>query len=401
MAIAEAGIPVMDVDFNKPEVYADPWPLLRRVREAGPIVWNEKGYWMSAHDRVCRDVLIRPDILGQEGTITALFHGDAFISIDDKARHDALRGVWRSAFTRKSLEALIPVMRRFLAQMLDPVEAALGKGGSADLMAALCRPFPTYVIGYMMGVPDDMLPTVAEWSDRMGNAAAGGFPIDYDNDPLWLAGEQAKKEFAEYLFDRINYRRAHPGEDLISEIVHSEVGKTLSDHALMVNTRQLLFAGNETTQKWLGHIFVILARNPELRNELAGHPELMDQALDEFMRWEPIVHALPRGVRTDGVVVAGAHLKKGEELVLLIGAANRDPARYDDPDRLDIHRERKGNLGFGFAMHNCLGLTLARLEAAEAIGAVLNRFPDYRLEEPVRYPGFHLRGPGALEIRRS
>jgi cytochrome P450 len=250
----------------------------------------------------------------------------------------------------------------------------------------------------MMGVPETMLPTVAEWSDRMGNATANGLPIDYDNDPFWLAGERAKKEFADFVFERIQYRRAHPGEDLISEIVHSEIGKTHPDDALMVNTRQLLFAGNETTSKWLGHIIMILARNLDLRKELAQDRELMNPALDEFIRWEPILHTLPRAAQRDGVEVAGAHLKKGEQVLLLLGAANRDPARYDDPDRLDIRRERKGNLGFGYGVHNCLGLALARLEVSEAIGALLARFPNYALHEPIRYTGFDLRGPAALEV---
>jgi cytochrome P450 len=387
----------MDVDFNAPEVFADPWPLLRAIREAGPIVWNERGFWMSAHDKVCRDVLNRPAALGQEGTITAIFGDEAFIAIDDKARHDALRAVWMTAFSRKALDALVPVIRRFVAQMLEPAREALRAGGSADLMAAICRPLPTYVIGHMMGIPEELLPVVEGWSDRMGAATANGFPIDYDNDPLWLAGEKAKAEFADSLLEQIAERRARPGDDLISQLVNSEVGRSLPDAALMVNARQLLFAGNETTAKWLGHIVVILARHPDLRRELAADPELMGQALNEFMRWEPVVHTLPRGVR-EGVTVADVELEPGSELVLLLGAANRDPARYEDPERLDIRRERKGNLGFGFGMHSCLGAALAQVEAAEVVAALLAAAPDYQLAEPVSYTGFNLRGPGALDV---
>jgi cytochrome P450 len=398
MSAPVAGASAMDVDFSAPEVAADPWPLLRAIREAGPIVWNERGFWMTAHDKVCRDILNRPAEIGQEGAIAAIFGEEAFISIDDRARHDALRGVWMGAFTRQSLEALAPVIRRFIGQMLEPVEAQLRDGATADLMPALCRPLPTYVIGHMMGIAEEDLSAVAEWSDRIGNATASGFPIDYDNDPFWLAGERAKTEFADYLFDQIRRRRAKPSDDLISQLVNSEVGRSLPEDALMVNTRQLLFAGNETTAKWLGHIVVILDRHRDLRRDLAESPALMGQALNEFMRCEPVVHTLPRGVRGEAAHVADVPLARGAEVVLLLGGANRDPARYEDPERLDIRRERKGNLGFGYGMHSCLGVTLSQLEAAEAVAAILARFPDFRLAQPVVYPGFNMRGPEALHV---
>jgi cytochrome P450 len=398
MSVTTLDAPVMDVDFYAPEVIADPWPLLKEIREAGPIVWNKRGAWMSAHDQVCRDILNRPANLGQEGTITAFFGEEAFISIDDKDRHDALRGAWMSAFTRKSLEDLTPVIRRFVTQMLTPAVEQIRAGGEADLKAAVCRPLPTYVIAHMMGIPDEMLHQVEVWSDHMGNSTAGGFPIDWDNDPYWLAGEKAKKEFAEYLLEQIKYRRMHPGSDLISQLVHSEVAKTVSDEALVVNTRQLLFAGNETTAYWLGHIVVILARNPDLRRDLIADPALMLPALNELMRWEPVVHTLPRGVRGQGVTVAGTALQPGDEVVLLLGGANRDPARYADPERFDIRRERKGNLGFGYGMHSCLGVTLSQVEAAETVNFLLRHVPDFQVREPIRYTGFNMRGPANVDV---
>jgi cytochrome P450 len=399
MSAALNGAPTMDVDFNAPEIIADPWPVLKQIREAGPVVWNQRGHWMTAHDWICRDVLNRPGSLGQEGSMKAFFGAEAFISIDEKLRHDDLRGVWMTAFTRKALEELARVIRRFCDELLDKAENELAAKGSVELGAVYCRPLPTLVIAYMMGVSEDMLSTVIEWSDLMGNAAAGGFPIDYDNDPHWLAAEKAKHELAGYLYEQIKYRRAHPGgTDLISQIVHSDVGKTLSEEAIMVNTRQLLFAGNETTARWLGHILVILGRNPALRRELIEQPALMPQALNEFMRWEPIVHTLPRGVVQEGIEVAGVPLPKGSELVMMLGGANRDPARYDDPERLDIHRERKANLGFGFGLHSCLGVTLSQLEAQIAVTALLARFPDFTIREPIVYSMLPLRGPVEVHV---
>jgi cytochrome P450 len=387
--------PVMDVELFGPAMIADPWPTLTRIRNAGPMVWNTRGHWMTAHDKVCRRILNKPVEFGTDGASAEMFGAEAFIAIDDKATHNALRNVWAAAFRRDSLETVIPAIRRFCKQLLDAVEPRVRAGERVDIMAEFCRPLPAYVIASMMGVPDEMLGSVVEWSDLMANAG-GGFPPDYDS-PSWRAGEKAKQDLADYLIEQIKYRRANPGEDLISQIVHSDVGKKLSEKAVMVNTRQLLFAGNETTAKWLGHIVLILGRMPEVRRGVMQNPVLLAPALDEIMRWEPVVHALPRRVHGNAMI-AEVPLPDGAEVVLLVGGANRDPERYKDPDRLDIHRERKANMGFGYGLHSCLGVVLAQLEALDATSAFITRFPCYQVPAPVRYTSFGLRGPSPLYI---
>lgn len=393
--------PVMNVDLNSPEMIADPWPTLRRIREAGPIVWNERGHWMSARDSVCRQTLNKAGPIGQQGAITAIFGSEAFISIDDRARHNALRNVWAGAFRRESLAALTPVINGFIDRMLEPVMAALRDGGAADITHALCEPLPPSVTAHMLGIPAELLGVIVEWSADMANATSSGFPIDYARDPAWLAGEEAKRKLAELLYEQARERRRSPGEDLISQLVHSDAGKTLSEEALMMNTRQMLFAGSETTQKWLGHIILTLGRCPDIRRELAANRLLLPAALEEIMRWETVVHTDPRGVREPGVEIAGVGIEEGAEVILLLGGANRDPERYADPDKLDIHREQKAHLGFGFGLHSCLGVTLARLEAQLVAAALLDRLPDYVIAEPVGYTGFNLRGPGTLRIGRA
>lgn len=394
-----AGVPRFDVDLYSDEIVADPWPMLAAIREAGPIVWNEKGFWMTGRDRVCRRILNKPPALGQEGMISSFFGADAFISIDNKAAHGALRNVWASAFSRESVAKLSAFVRQVVHQKLEKAEAQLRDGApEVDLFADMCRPLPAYVIAYMLGVEDDMIASVIEWSDYMADATSSGFPIDYDNDPAWLASEAAKKELAAYLYDQMRYRRTHPGDDLISRIVQSEVAKTLSDEAIMVNTRQLLFAGNETTAKWLGHIVQIFAERPDIRAALAADRALLPGGLEEIMRWQGVTQTLPRGVNADGIVVEGVALPKGTEIVLLLGAANRDPERYERPDELDIHRPSQPHLGFGFALHSCLGAVLARMEALEVATGLLDHFPAYRITRPVTYGGFSLRGPSALWV---
>lgn len=396
--MSTTGIPTVDIDLYAPDVVADPWPLLARIREAGPIVWNSRGYWMTGSDRLCRHILAQSDSFGQQGLITSLFGEEAFISIDERRLHNALRNVWVHAFGASGVERLVPTVRGIVAEMIDGVATTLAEQGSADMIGALCRPLPAHIIAHMMGVAGDMIPTVIEWADLMANATAGGFPIDYANDPHWLASEQAKAELADYLTDQIAYRRKHPGDDLISCLVRSEIAATLSDRAMMVNVRQLLLAGNETTGNWLGHIVHTFGRFPEAREALRRDRALLPAALEEVLRWQGVTHVLPRGVGDEGATIGDIALPPGTEVILLLGAAGRDPERWEEPDSFDIRREAKPHLAFGFGLHSCLGATLARMEAFEVASALLDRIPGYRIAAPVTYGNFSLRGPTSLRI---
>ena len=394
--VSRANAPTMDVDLYSRNILADPWPLLVRIREAGPLVWNTRGFWMTAHDRVCRQILTRPDQLGQEGMISAFFGAEAFISIDDRRAHAALRNVWVSSFGRDGVAALQPKVADIVHRMLDAAEARWREGETVDLMADLCRPLPAYVIADMLGVSADMIASVIRWSDLMGDATLSGFPIDYANDPHWLGAEQAKADLADYILEQMAHRRGRPGDDLISRIVHSEVAGGLSDEAIMVNTRQLLFAGNETTAKWLGHSLLTLARRPDVRAAVDDDRTRLSAALEEIMRWQGVTQVLPRGVGGSGAIVEGIALDPAEEVTMLLGGANRDPERYDNPDELRIDRVTRPHLGFGFGLHSCLGAVLARMEALTVVTAVLDRLPEYAIAEPVAYGGFSLRGPSEL-----
>lgn len=394
-----AGIfPRLDIDFNTPEVIADPWAVLEQVRAAGTLVWNERGYWMTAHDRVCRQLLTHPEFYGQDGVMVEFFGPEAFISIDDKQAHNALRDVWVANFSREAIAALAGFVRDVADSMLDKVEEAFRAGERVEIMAALCRPLPAFVIAHMMGVSDDAIPRVIEWSDRMAEAATSGFPIDYDNDPYWLASERAKQELADFLVEQFAYRRGRPGDDIISRLVNSEIGRQMTGEAMIANVRQLLFAGNETTAKWLGHIFHIFGERPEDRRAIAADRALLPGAVEEVMRWQGATQVIIRMVRREALVVEGIELKPGDQIFMLNGAANRDPARFEDPAVFDIRREQKPHLAFGFGLHTCLGAILARMEAQVVTSALLDRLPDYRVAEPVRYGDFSLRGPTAVWI---
>jgi cytochrome P450 len=385
------------IDFESPEAVRDPWPRVAEAQRVGAVFRNAaSGQWVVSTDRLCRKVLLDFETFSLRAVTAPFFGSSAFIAIDDKAAHDALRGVWAVAFQRATLDRLESVIAEVADAMLADMTARLRDGEAVDAVGALCRDLPAYVIAYMLGVPSDMQAKIVEWSDKMG--AGGGVRLENrGSSPRWLTSEDAKALLADYLFEQITYRRSHPSDDLISQIVHSEVGARLSDEAIMQNTRQLLFAGNETTAKWLGHIVVTLAEHPAERRALASAPSSVPNAVEEVMRWQPVVQSIPRVVAQDGLIGEIA-VRAGDQVMVLVAAANRDPARYDHPDRLDIDRAPKAHLGFGYGLHSCLGVNLARIEARVTTERLLAHVPDFQLAKPVEYGAFGLRGPSFAPI---
>jgi cytochrome P450 len=209
--------------------------------------------------------------------------------------------------------------------------------------------------------------------------------------------EAAKASLAEYLIAQIEARRARPNGDLICMMANSEIARGLPNAHLVQNVRQLLFAGNESTAKWLAQIFLTYAQRDDVRRELIADPSLVPAANDEVMRWAGVVGTGLRRV-TEPTQLAGVAMQPGQDVTVLIAAANRDPARYADPDRFDIHRPHQPNLGFGVGLHFCLGINLAKLEVERVVNAFLARMPDYVVTAPVTYSTLAMRGPHPLII---
>lgn len=391
--------PTTRLDIMAPETAADPWPLLRELREQGPVVWHEVyKRWLVTTDHEVRTVVSDFRRFTLEGTSSAaLFGDDAFISIDDRKRHDALRLVWAEAFRMRGLEAIRADIAAIATGLLNPVGQRLRDGEAVELVSALCRPLPTLVIAKMMGVPPEMLGDVVRWSDEM----AGGGPAYLADEAARAAvarREAAKADPAGYLGELLNARRARPAEDLVSTLAVSEPARGLPDDQLVQNLRQLLFAGNETTAKWLAQLFVTYAEDPEVRREIAADRSLIRPANDEVMRWQGVVGTLVRRVRGGPVELAGIELADGDEVTCVLAAANRDPQRFADPDRFDIHRPPQPNLGFGVGLHFCLGINLAKLEAELAVGGLLDRVPGFRVAGPYTYSSLPLRGPQPVSL---
>lgn len=392
-------VPTSCLDVLSETAAADPWPMLRELQAQGPVIWHEKyARWLITTDREARSVISNFERFTVQGTIVeTLFGRDAFIAMDDRKRHNELRAVWTYAFLKKSLDELRPRIERMVHTLIEPLAEQLRSGESVDVLAGLCRPLPTMVIASMMGVPDEMLPDVVRWSDDM---AAGGtaYLAGKDFAAAEKAREDAKAGLANYLREQLTARRRAPRADMISSLVHADVAKQYNDEQLVQNVRQLLFAGNETTAKWLAHLVVTYAEHADVRRELVADRRLIPAANDEVMRWQGVVGTLPRRVRGGSLEVAGIELRDGDHVTCLLASANRDPARYADPDRFDIHRPAQPNLGFGFGFHSCLGLTLAKLEAEVVVNGLVDAVRNFSVAAPYRYSSLALRGPHPVVI---
>jgi cytochrome P450 len=287
-------------------------------------------------------------------------------------------------------ERLRPRIEALVEELLDRVAPA----GEMELVRDFAAPLPVIVIAELLGLPREDRAAFKHWADELAAlvdplSALGG-----------LAGaQQAFDELAAYLRGIFAARRAEPRDDLISALVRAEDhGDALSDAELISTVALILGAGHETTTNLLGNAVLALLRNPGERKRLQDDPSLAESAVEEFLRYDSPVQGTDRVARED-VAIGGRVVRAGEFAVLLIGAANRDPERFAEPDRLDLGRQDNHHLSFGQGLHFCLGAPLARLEAQLALTALLRRFPDFDGErDPALRRSATLRGPASLAL---
>jgi cytochrome P450 len=388
--------PTTRIKLMSEALAADPWPELAALRAQGPFVWHEAlNRWLVTTDREVREVTTNyRRFTVEETSMVEVFGEGAFIAIDDRKRHDSFRSIWAEAFRLPAMDVLRPRIRAITSELISPLAERLRSGEAVDIGAALCRPLPTLVISAMMGAPDALMPDIVRWSDAM---AAGG-PVYLIDQAATEAREAAKADLADCLKEQIAWRRREPGPDLISAMVHAQAAQGLPEEHLVQNARQLLFAGNETTARWLSNIFVAYGEHPDCRRQLAANRELTPAANDEVMRWQGVVGVLTRKLRGGPMRIDGVEMRDGDLLTCLPHAANRDPARYERADAFDVHRPPQPNLGFGVGLHHCLGVNLAKVEAQIAVDAVLELAPDFELAAPYSYSTLPMRGAEPVVI---
>ena len=391
-----------------PDYRADPYPHYRALRERDPIhrSFVVRGWVLSRHRDVVA-VLRDPGFSSDErnwsryrrlrargaraGLPDPYETERASMLRVDPPDHTRLRNLVSKAFTPRAVEQMRPRIESILKELLDP----LGTSGTLELVRDFASPLPVTVIAEMLGVPIEDRERFRRWSDEAIRTLGESSLEDA------RAGVRAMEELGDYLVEIAEQRRREPRNDLLSSLVAAEeAGDQLSPGELATMGVLLLVAGNETTTNLIANGTLALLRHPDQWALLQREPERIPNAVEEMLRFDSPVQLTSRLVKEDGEQ-GGRPLRRGEQLVLLLGAANRDPEAFAEPDRLDVTRENVRHLSFGHGSHFCLGAQLARLEATLAFQALVERFPGLALAtDRVEWrPNTVLRGPRALPLR--
>ncbi|MEW2505642.1 cytochrome P450 [Amycolatopsis sp. NPDC047767] len=330
--------------------------------------------------------------------------GDADLPVDGDGRvvrafaflnppdHTRLRGLVGKAFTARTVEALVPRVEELVGEFVGRVVAA----GEGDLMAELAVPLPVTVIAELLGVPVGDRERFGAWSGAMARAAEPGFLLAPG---VAEAAAGARREFVGYFRELAAERRRAPGDDLLSALVAvADEGERLSEGELLVTLTLLLVAGHETTTNLIGNGVLALLRNPEQYRALARDAALAEGAVEEVLRYDSPIQLTTRTVLTD-TTLGGVELAAGTTVLVLVGAANRDPRVFDEPDRFDITRAPGRHLAFGRGIHFCLGAPLARLQGRTVLRELARRAPELRpTGEPEWAETVTLRGLRTLPV---
>ncbi len=392
-----------DVHFNPmdPEFIADPYPTYHRLRAEDPVHHSPLGFWVLTRYEDVVAALRDPRLVKEPiAAFVAARFGAAMPAMGlsmldrDPPDHTRLRGLVNKAFTPRVVEALRPHIQKIVDGLLARVEGA----GTMDLIEEFAYPLPVTVICQMLGVPVEDRERFKQWGlDIARGLDAILLPPDSD---VARRSAAARRALAEYFRALIAERRAAPRGDMLSDLIAAEeAGDKLSEDELLATCILLLVAGHETTVNLIGNGTLALLRHPAQLRRLRENPGLIASAVEELLRYDGPVQRTARIPSAD-VTFDGLTIGKGEMVMPFIGAADRDPAQFPDPDRLDITRTDNRHIAFGWGIHFCLGAPLARVEGQIAISTLVQRLPKLALatDRPEYRQSLTLRGLTTLPV---
>lgn len=392
----------MTVDAFDPRVPAfrvNPYPYYAMLHADAPLFyWEAWGIWFLSRYDDCNALLRDPrlghgewDMESPEGQAALVAMQQHWMLFKNPPDHTRLRGLVHKAFTPRVVEQMRSQIQRIADGLLDRLQAT----GGGDLIADLAYPLPVTVIAAMLGVPAEDHPQFHAWSDDLAHS------LDLTEDPeIYQRAACAAIALTDYLRTLADHRRRHPQDDLLSALIAAEEGGgRLSEDELYATVALLLVAGHETTVNLIGNGVLALLRHPEQLQRLRQDPGLIRTAVEELLRYDSPVQATSRIAHAD-LEIRGHTIRAGQQVTFLLGAANHDPARFAEPERLDIGRNPNPHLAFGSGIHYCLGAPLARLEGQIAIGTLIRRMPKLTLatEAPTYRDNFTLRGLHSLAV---
>jgi len=359
------------------------WEYYRWLREHAPVYRGRMSilpvYFVSRFDD-CLKLLGDPRFVRNRTTATGggrrlpfplpktiQILGKSMI-VEDEPDHRRLRNLVHKAFTPRALERLVPRIERLSAELLAKAEPQ----GRVDLIPAYSLPIPVSVIAGMVGLTDDEMP---EFRNRLRLLTSGYSAWSLLRTFFW-----DMRRLLRYIRQLIANKRAHPGDDILTALIQAEdQGERLSENELISMLYLLVVAGYETTVHLITNSVVTLLTHPDQLARLRAQPELMESAIEEVLRFNGPVQGTKPAYATEDVTLHGVTIPKGAMVMPLVGAANRDPAAFENPDEFDIARSPNRHLGFGHGIHYCLGAPLARMETRIALTNLLTRNPNLRL----------------------
>jgi cytochrome P450 len=399
---------VEQLDLADPAFIADPYPLLGALREATPIFFYPRtGQWTLTRFAPVHE-LLRDRRAGRAYT-QRYTHAEfgrpapdprwqAFRDHDrwsllelEPPDHTRIRRLVSAVFTPRAVAALRPEIEARAARLMD----ACRERGRFELLREYAQPYSVGVICSMLGVPEADAALLLDWS----HAIVQMYELTATDD-MKAGATRAASEFMDYTRGVIADKRAHPDPKLISALVAVEdSGERLSEDEIVSTIIVLLNAGHEATVNTLGNgTRALMHHRDEWRRLVAGEVDPR-VAVEELLRWDPPLQLFERWILEDGVELAGQPVPCGSEVAMLFGAANRDPRRFDDPDRFDVGRGDTAHIGFGGGIHFCIGAPLARLELEVSVATLIATLPGLELvTEPAYHPAFVIRGLTGVEL---
>lgn len=395
-----------------PKFIQDVYTYYQRYREQDPVHWGVSsnpqlpGAWyifryddvmqVMEDRRFGREFLKREDVETTPVPTaynTFLTMVSKWIVFREPPDHTRLKSLVSKAFTPKVVENLRPAVYQIADNLLDQVHAR----GEMNLVEEYAFPLPIMVIAIMLGADPHDHPLFRKWALALQNASASRLKPP---PKIYEQAEKASQEFIDYFKPIIADRRANPQEDLISNLVKAaDEGDKLTDEEIVATCTHLLTAGHETTVNLIAKGTLALLRNPEAFKLFRSHPEFMPNAIEEIIRYDTPIQMITRWAYAD-IEIGGQLIRRGDSVGVMLGSANRDPARFKNPDVFNIQREDIKHCGFGGGIHFCLGSTLARAEGQIALNVLLNRLPELRLaQEKIEWANniiFH--GPKRLPV---
>ncbi|KIF73783.1 hypothetical protein QR77_06880 [Streptomyces sp. 150FB] len=399
----DAAKPEILYNPRDPKMRNDPYPFYARLRETEPVHRTPFGFWVvSGYDEAAQ--------LLRDPRLTSEFHRDAkwaehrggwnspvvddtrmWMLMLDGASHRRIRGLVNPVFTARSVQEMRPRISRILEKVLND----MGSGEGIDLIDGLALPLPVTVICGLVGLPMEDRDQCRRWTEAIGHVVDPAL-----DEATQQVMNSSVVEFHAYIAEHLAKRRSDPQDDILSRLMLAEVdGQRLSDDEIIANVLLLFNAGHETTVNLIGNGMLALLRHPDQLRALRENPGLIEEGVDEFVRYDAPVQLVAR-ITTADVEVGGEIIPAGSKLMILLGAANRDPRRYAHPDTLDMTRTAIKPLAFGGGAHYCIGALLGKIEGRLVFDELLRRYRSISLttEDVVWRPHVNFRGLSELRV---